>query len=102
MVGRKYVRLWRRKLHRYPAATHKQVMLICQLWRDKYSPTIASMLSVREASELIDVLLPLNKALRNWHWRGWTKVEELQQKRDAVQQKIESAVYNNNKEEQWK
>ena len=102
MVGRKYVRLWRRKLHRYPAATHKQVMLICQLWRDKYSPTIASMLSVREASELIDVLLPLSKALRN-EYCGWAEVARLQQRVDAVQQKIESAVYNNNiKEEQWK
>ena len=100
MVGRKYVRLWRRKQHRYPAATYGQVMLIYQLWRDKYSPTIASMLSVREASELIDVLLPLDKALRNRHWWGWAKVDELQQKVDAVQQKIESAVYNNNIKEE--
>ena len=100
MVGRKYVRLWRRKLHRYPAATYKQVMLICQLWRDKYSPTIASMLSVREASELIAVLLPLSKALRNRHQWGWAKVDELQQKVAAVQQNIESAVYNNNIKEE--
>ena len=101
MVSRRFVRLWRRTVHRYPAATYRQVMLICRLWREKYSPTIASMLSVGEASELIAVLLPLNKALRDEYW-GWAKVEELQQKVDAVQQNIESAVYNNIKEEQWK
>ena len=86
-------------MHRYPAATYRQVMLICKLWRDKYSPTIASMLSVGEASELIAVLLPLNKALRDEYW-GWADVPELKQKVDAVQQKIESAVYNNNIKEE--
>ncbi len=79
---------WKRKVGKHPAATYRQVNLICKLWKEKYSPSIACQLSAGEASQLISALLPLVHAQHDEYY-GWSAVPELQEKVDAVQKKIE-------------